>query len=249
MFENKIKFIANKDYIKENIDHPKTAKLNIPDWYKELEHSVNNKTVKGCMPFLDTLSMGYILTIPADYYIEHNTYNKNIQKKDTGSMTSYREFNSFSDKLNLAKNKPDFHPIEQLGGGKCPMVQKNKNLSIHKLINPWIIKTPPGYSCLFVPPLNNSDDRFSIIPGVVDTDTFPNQINFPMIVNGDKYPVLKSTIKRGTPYVQVIPFKREKWKMSFVNEENQETEKNKFFQDSYIVNNYKQKYWYKKSWK
>ena len=80
------------------------------------------------------------------------------------------------------------------------------------LLNPWKIKTPKGYSCLFVPPLNNSDDRFSIIPGIVDTDTFPSEINFPIIINGDKYPVLETTIKKGTPYVQIIPFKRDSGK-------------------------------------
>tara|TARA_R110000751_G_scaffold177176_1_gene283474 strand:+ start:1393 stop:2145 length:753 start_codon:yes stop_codon:yes gene_type:complete len=250
MFENKIKFIANKDYIKENIDRPEPAKLNIPDWYKKLEHSLHNKTVKGCMPFLDTLTIGYILRMPADYSITHNVYNTDTNKKDTASETSFTQVpNSFGNKLNLNKNNNQFHPIEQLGGDKCPIVHKNKNLKIHKLINPWIIKTPPGYSCLFVPPLNNSDDRFSIIPGVVDTDSFQTEINFPMIVNGDKYPVLKSIVKRGTPYVQVIPFKREKWKMSFGSEKHEKGEQIKFFQDSYIINNYKQKYWYKKSWK
>ena len=43
---------------------------------------------------------------------------------------------------------------------------------VHKIFNPWIIKTPPGYSCLFTSPLNNNDDRFNIIPGIVDNDIF-----------------------------------------------------------------------------
>jgi hypothetical protein len=102
------------------------------------------------------------------------------------------------------------HPIQLEGS---PYVEKNKNLPFYKIINPWIIKTPPGYSCLFVPPLNNTDDRFSIIPAIVDTDTFPNEINFPIVINGDKYPTLDTVLKKGTPYVQVIPFKRDKWKM------------------------------------
>ena len=221
MFENKIKFTASKDHIEENLDIPKPAKLNIPDWYKELQHSIPLKTVKGCMPFLDTLTIGYILTMPMDYHIIHNVYNKETQKKDTGSITT--------------KSNPsgagEFHDPIQLGGNKCPLVHKNKSLNIHKFINPWIIKTPPGYSCLFVPPLNNSDDRFSII------------------VNGDKYPILESTIKRGTPYVQVIPFKREKWKMSYDNIKYKEAKKKYFFLDSNIIDNYKKKFWHKKSWK
>ena len=93
------------------------------------------------------------------------------------------------------------------------MIEKNKNLAFHKILNPWIITTPPGYSTLFVPPLNNSDDRFSIIAGIVDTDTFKNEINFPIVINGDKYEILDTIIERGTPYVQCIPFKRDAWKM------------------------------------
>ena len=52
MFENLIKFKANDKFIKHNQDNlPVPAKLNTPDWFKKLEHAVNNKTVKGCMPF------------------------------------------------------------------------------------------------------------------------------------------------------------------------------------------------------
>ena len=120
---------------------------------------------------------------------------------------------------------------------------------MQKFLNPWIIKTPPGYSCLFVPPLNNADDRFSIIPAIVDTDSFTMWINFPFIVNGDKYPVLDTELKKGTPYVQVIPFKRDSWKMKI--EEQKEVEKmwlGKYFLKK--LHNYKQTFWNKDTtWK
>ena len=132
---------------------------------------------------------------------------------------------------------------------KCPFVSKNKSLPFHKLLNPWTIKTPPGYSCLFLPPMNNSDDRFSIIPGIVDTDTFPYEINFPIIINGDKYPILETVIKIGTPIVQVIPFKREKWKMKIITKSPKEGKKNWFALKSKIIDVYKTKWWSKKSWK
>ena len=41
---------------------------------------------------------------------------------------------------------------------------------------------------------------------------FNTEINFPIVINGDKYPTLKTTLKIGTPYVQIIPFKRDNWK-------------------------------------
>lgn len=52
-----------------------------------------------------------------------------------------------------------------------------------KFTNKWLIKTPPGYSCLFIKPMNRLEPRFDIIPGVVDTDTYVNVINFPFILN------------------------------------------------------------------
>lgn len=245
MFENIIKFKASEKYIKKTDIFPIPCKLNIPDWYKKLPHSVDNKTVKGCMPFLDTLSSGYILKIPVDYYVGHNIESNNDRR--TTGYTTLNEFETTANDVNLNRNFIDSHPIFQIGN-ECPFSNKNKQLNIHKLLNPWIIETPPGYSCLFVPPLNNSDDRFSIIPGIVDTDSFNNEINFPMIINGDKYPVLETVLEKGTPYVQVIPFKREKWKMKIEKTDTTMVERS-FSYKAKIIKNYKNNFWYKKSWK
>ena len=223
MFESIIKFKTNNVIIEDKSLYPIPTKLNIPDWFKELKYSIDNKTIKGCIPFLETLTSGYILKMPIDYHIVHKT-NINYQGKN------------------------DFHSTNQLGN-KCPFNQKNKNLPFHKVLNPWVIETPPGYSCLFLPPLNNADDRFSIIPGIVDTDTFENEINFPFIVNGDKYPILESTIKVGTPYVQVIPFKRDNWKMKVEKIDDKLYVKRKFKLGKNIIHNYKQLFWNKRSWK
>jgi len=116
-------------------------------------------------------------------------------------------------------------------------------------LNPWIIKTPPGYSCLFLPPLNNTDDRFSIIPGIVDTDQFPREVNFPIIINGDKYKTLKTIIEKGTPYVQVIPFRRESWKMKIIGHNTDKFNRKKIFYGLKVLHNYKKRFWSKKTWK
>ena len=39
---------------------------------------------------------------------------------------------------------------------------------IVKFINPWVVKTPPGYSTLFLPPLNQFDVPFQVISGLVE---------------------------------------------------------------------------------
>lgn len=251
MFYKEIEFSAHEDYFALKEDYPTPIKLNIPEWYKKLEHTVLNKTVKGCMPFLDTLTSGYLLKMPQDFNVRHNVDNKN--EKGEIFKDSFQTFGLHNmQQILLAKalnlnSGFDTHSLRQMEGS--PFIEKNKNLPFYKILNPWKIKTPKGYSCLFVPPLNNADDRFSIIPGIVDTDVFKNEINFPIVINGDKYPVLEDTIKKGTPYVQIIPFKRESWKMIITPRKQKEIQNSMLFYSLKILNVYKDKYWKKKSWK
>jgi hypothetical protein len=249
MFNRNIEFSAHEDYYKNQEDFPIPAKMNIPEWYKKLEHSLHMKTVKGCMPFLDTLTAGYLLKMPQDFYINHNVYNEELKIQDSFHKFSLKEFESYTKakRINLNTGQ-DIHSKEQLLGS--PFIEKNKNLPFYKILNPWKIKTPKGYSCLFVSPLNNSDDRFSIIPGIVDTDVFPTEINFPIIINGDKYPTLETIIKKGLPYVQVVPFKRERWKMSIKSIDQNEVQHSAWKYEGFeLLNKYKENFWNKKSWK
>ena len=243
---NKIQFSASKEYLDFKSVVPEPIKNNIPKWYKDIKHTLDEKTVKGCMPFLDTLMTGYLLKMPVDYRISHNLVKED--KRYVGMQTGITwENNPIAQIINVNKHNPEIHNTDQLG--KCPYVHTNKDLPIHKILNPWVIKTPPGYSCLFVPPLNNPDDRFSIIPGIVDTDSFPTEINFPIVINGDKYPVLETVIEMGTPYVQIIPFKREAWKMEFKERSYRDIIKEKFFLNFKILHSYKNRFWNKKQWK
>ena len=251
MFDKEIEFSAHEDYFALKEDYPILTKLNIPDWFKKLEHNILNKTVKGCMPFLDSLTSGYILKMPQDFNVKHNVDNKNEKGeefKDSLQIFGLHDQSSFLEAKHINLNSGmSFHSIKQLEGS--PLINKNKNLPFYKILNPWKIKTPKGYSCLFVPPLNNSDDRFSIIPGIVDTDIFPTEINFPIIINGDKYPILETTIKKGTPYVQIIPFKRDNWRMKVIPRKQKEIQNSRVFYGLKLLNIYKDKYWKKKSWK
>ena len=99
-----------------------------------------------------------------------------------------------------------------------------------------------------MPPLNNTDDRFSIIPGIVDTDSYKQEVNFPIVINGDKYDVLDTIIKKGTPYVQIIPFKRDNWKMKITGESSVKLKERAMFFPFTILDNYKNNFWSKKSW-
>lgn len=246
-----IKFYAPKEWVDAKLDYPKPIKLNVPEWYKKLDYGLEKKQIKGCIPFLDSLTTGYVLSLPQDIIIEHNIKHPDTGKPDSFYRNAFEELGNFLRHNNINVNTgPEIHTIEQLGGkeGKCPFIKKNKELPIYKILNPWIIKTPPGYSCLFVPILNNGDDRFTPVAGIVDTDTYENYINFPIIINGDKYPTLMTTFKAGTPYVQVIPFKRDNWKMEIHNLEKDERW-NRLGIVRKFLHNYKTRYWNKKSWK
>jgi hypothetical protein len=251
MFYKDIEFSAHEEYFAMKEDYPIPVKLNIPEWYKKLEHSLLSKTVKGCMPFLDTLTSGYLLKMPQDFAIRHNVNNTNEKGEEFKDSFQTAALNDVSQIIHAKamnfNSSIDVHSVKQVEGS--PYVEKNKNLPFYKIINPWKIKTPKGYSCLFISLLNNADDRFSIIPGIVNTDTFPNEINFPIVINGDKYPVLETIIKKGTPYVQIIPFKRDSWKMSFKPRKQKEIQGSRIFYGLKLINNYKERYWSKNSWK
>jgi hypothetical protein len=251
MFDKEIEFSAHEDYFALKEDYPTPVKLNIPEWYKKLEHTLENKTVKGCMPFLDTLTSGYLLKMPQDFNIRHNVDNTNEKGekfKDSFQTFGLHTMSEFIHAKYINLNSGvNVHSLKQVQGS--PFIEKNKNFPFYKILNPWKIKTPKGYSCLFVSPLNNADDRFSIIPGIVDTDKHPLEINFPIIINADKYPVLETTIKKGTPYVQIIPFKRDSWKMVLKPRVQKKIQNSVLFFGLSLLNIYKDRYWSKKSWK
>jgi len=98
----------------------------------------------------------------------------------------------------------DFHPLDQAS------THEKTHAPIPKWLNPWSIETPRGYSCLFVPPLNNERLPFIPFSGIVDTDTYIPVVNFPFLLAD---PNFDGTVPAGTPIVQVIPFRRESWEM------------------------------------
>jgi|TARA_E500000318_G_C3559392_1_gene212679 hypothetical protein len=254
MFDKEIEFSAHELIISDKSVYPKPIKLNIPEWYKNLKHTVGDETIKGCIPFMDSLTTGYVLSLPQDFKLFHNTTNPETGEENQIALVPSHAHHSYIEDYLLSEcnlnMKAEAHPPKQVEGS--PLVKKNNNCPFFKILNPWKIKTPPGYSCLFVPPLNNSDDRFSIIPGIVDTDTFPAYINFPCIVNGDKYKTLETDLKKGTPYVQIIPFKRDNWRMKtdFIKQVDKVKSKIYLFRAAgKIINRYKNFFWSKKSWK
>ena len=94
--------------------------------------------------------------------------------------------------------------------------------------------------------MNRIETRFDIIAGVVDTDTYINTINFPFILNKRDQQFL---IKKGEPMVQVIPFKRESWKMWSGFYLEKAHGKVLSMLNSEWVDRYKKMFWRKKSYR
>ena len=209
--------------------HPQPASHFIPEEYKKLERFVDKDlhkaTLKTCIPFLDAMTAGYIIPFDQDYIADP-------LEKDFSVTPSNREAGEVDYHNNIQIPK-EWHTTT----GECA----------GKFINKWLIKTPPGYSCLFTHPMNRlKEQRYKIIDGIVDTDTYINVINFPFIMLEKEKQFL---IKKGDPMVQVIPFKRESWKMwsGFVFEKLHSSTINLL--RSEWVDKYKKMFWSKKSFK
>lgn len=250
MFSKKIEFRIHPYLSEIEIIKPKPKSVFLPEWFKKTnQHSISGLTIKGCMPFLDVLTAGYVLPLPQDLHLSYNKENPENGKIDLMYKYSLPDGFLESDLIayNLNSAKPQLHPTYQFGGEDSFIAKKQNNYAALKILNPWIIKTPPGYSCLFMAPSYDENDYFSILSGIVDTDLFDNHINFPFIINGDKYKSFSKVFKAGTPYVQIIPFKRDNWKMELGKGRRKTTFNFDYFTS--IINRYKLKIWKKKYWK
>jgi len=188
-----IKFTNTSGY--KDLLKPVPAYTMVPDWYKQTDSYIGGDkkpngegqtlaTIKRCMPVFDAIAAGYLILLPADVW---------VSIKDGEQIFEWSSFNLIS-----------FHPIEQ-----APLHPAKNEHPYAKFINHWAIKTPKGYSVEIVQPAHR-ESVFTILAGVVDTDTYYAPINFPMTIND---PNFEGIIPKGTPIAQVIPFKRESWQM------------------------------------
>lgn len=214
--------------------YPKPATEYLPEWYKETPSYIGEKkqilsdagltqTVKKCLPFFDAMTSGYIIPTYVDVYV----------RNDNGEpYYSWAHYDAIS-----------FHGKQQFNNHP-----HGKNfVEAPKWKNPWAIKVPDGYSVLFVPPFHQPNDIFKVLDGVVDCDKYTAPTNFPFFLNDKNF---EGLIPAGTPMVQVIPFKRENWKMQIGgSKETEEAFKvhkrinHKFF------DKYKTMFWSRKEYK
>jgi hypothetical protein len=186
-----IEFLTTKEHAKVLIPPAPSNKF-VPEWYKSIpaytktarDHKgAHAMTAKKCLPMLDAMTYGYIIPLAGDVHIRTN---------EDASLIDITQ--------NPYIKLTDEHNIAQVGSN-FPFPKKH----LIKFLNQFVIKTPPGYSCLFTAPINHLETRFVTLGAIVETDTYDREINFPTCWLATNYDDILSA---GTPIIQCIPFKR-----------------------------------------
>ena len=104
----------------------------------------NGLTVKRCMPFFDAMATGWLLPLAATVRLE---------VKDDGRVVNAGwEF----DRVMVSN-----HGAHQVAGNPK---EPSPPCKFH---NYWSVRTPPGWSCLFLPPLNRPPQPFECVAGII----------------------------------------------------------------------------------
>lgn len=230
-----LKYKPWEEFAEHIVDPPSPASRSVPTWFRKMEPIINkdnahrnpdksaNKTMKVCMPIVDSLTSGYMVTLPCDVaFVDPNKYG--------GQRILW----------DVSWKVVDTHSAGQTSG--FPMYD-NFEPNAFKWNIPWITQSPPGYSMLYTHPLNRFDLPFITMSGIVDTDRYEVPVNFPFFVRSD----FIGKIEKGTPIAQMIPIKREKWTSSRHPYER----KNAFLYDSLrsvVDASYRLRWWNKKSY-
>lgn len=227
----KIDFIPSNKAVEENVACPESAKSLLPLWYKEskikklpLDNTDDKEPrgLKSCTPFLDALTSGYVQRTWSDIYIDNQNNILTFKCSDNPLMLESRS------QVNIPISDR-YYPIE------------------FAWLMPWIPKTPKGYSVLCTHPHNRLDLPFTTLTGIVDSDEF-NHVGF------GKFPFyiekgFTGIIPKGTPIIQITPFKRDDWDSNAKTYQPEEQLKKEYSYFREYVSVYRNKFWKKKNYK
>lgn len=192
---SKITFFTHLEQLKETLP-PVPASKFWPEWFKkqgsgnfntETREGIN--TVKSCPAVHDVLNMGYVIPLWSDFKLVRTPDNMGWRSPNPDQFPIVT------------------HPGEQINN--YPFTHDTFKGTV-KFINPWYIKTPPGYSTWFVSPMYHSNEHIEVLTGSIDTDRYHEaHVNtfFRAPLNTE------IMLDYGMPLVQVIPYKREEFEM------------------------------------
>jgi hypothetical protein len=197
-----IHFTSNKDFLKENSNScPKSTAKSIPKWYKDADiFAINPQTNtpwinpndggkvptwKACPAILDVMSTGYVLRTPCDieFYYDNNRISARVLEEENKNFIDMR------------------HPLPQF---ITPMGYDENHFSWNV---DWGISVSEGYSVLYTHPMNRFDLPFISTSGIVDNDKVHLSGSLPFFL----FKGWTGILPAGTPYSQLVPFKRENW--------------------------------------
>jgi hypothetical protein len=247
----KIKFVAKQGI--ENIIPPAPIKSFIPEWYKvgETYDENDSPALKTCIPFLDVMLAGYVLTTLEDMQVITENEKLIIQDgkiKEDGTFEAY------------AKNKHSHnhkHDEDDDSIVTSSFVNERKSKSGSTIPRPaghmhnhlvwsgkWGWKVPRGYSVIVTHPFNRHDLPFTTLSGIIDSDGWVPSGNIPFFIKKD----FNGIIPKGTPVAQLFPYKRDSWQMSI----SKILQSRQYFDgtqnDRSKIGYYKRKYWNRKNY-
>jgi hypothetical protein len=175
-----------------------------PEWFKkqkgnwEERDGTKRMTVKSCPGILDALSYGYIIPLWSDYIVVRVSPTEENSNRHIG----WRLPEGNDEKFHAGS-----HSADQIDSYPFP---PDTFKGTFKFVNPWSIRTPPGYSCYITAPHYNKHPNLTILSGIVDTDFYHEaHINTWFTAPLEEEIILPY----GMPVAQIIPFKREEFKM------------------------------------
>ena len=174
----------------------------LPEWFKKIGRGdlvgtlLDNEdvqTIRRCPAIIDYLSSGYILQSYSDMVFnrheDHVHWNIGVVNANIGLHPNQ-----------LIQQ----HSPKQTKGVPLNTAPTGEAL---KLINPFYMRLPEGWSMLFLDPYYHfRGDGMKFLPAIVELDK-RWQVNFPFEFVNDN---MDFTIEAGTPLLHMIPFKREK---------------------------------------
>lgn len=207
----------------------------IPEWYKKIpkfkddvifnENKLFGHTVKLCVPFLDSLTVGYMISLPYDIYVKNNngapfiTWPVGISNQEAPAL-----------RPEIAHEK-----IIPIGCSPCEFTW---NYCISYTL-------PKGYSALITHPLNRHDLPFITLSGIIDGGLVMSAHgNLPFYIKNG----FEGIINKGTPIAQIIPFRQENWKSTNASGLVKEGQKHNRASTSLILGWYKKTFWIRKKY-
>ena len=199
MIENNIQFISTiPGVIGQEDIHPYPASKAIPNWWKEAPYDSGGEEsryhpesmfVRRCPAFPDLFSSGFIVPMWADTTLYYNKKTDEYRWR-CGAKESPFKINFFNNRSFIDYGKYYLNGI--------------KATAMFHFISPWTIIAPEGCSMFQFPIFFNETENYGVMPGTFDADiTMQSKIEVGYFTD-DK----EIFIKRGTPLVQYIPYKK-----------------------------------------